>query len=45
MSAEDVHNILEPLLWATGLAVICFAAATLALYLHGRRMKADEGAE
>jgi hypothetical protein len=42
ISPDDVHMILEPLLWAAALAGACFVLATLALWRHGRRMKADE---
>jgi uncharacterized membrane protein YqiK len=45
MSPDDVHKILQPLLWAGALAVACFLVAVLLLWRHGRRMKAEESRE
>lgn len=42
MSPDDLHNILEPLLLATGTSLICFGAATVLLWRHGRRMKRED---
>jgi uncharacterized membrane protein YqiK len=41
MSPDDVHRILEPLLLAIAISVLCFAVATVLLWRHGRRMKRD----
>jgi hypothetical protein len=45
MSPDDVHKILEPLLWAAALSGVCFAVAVVLLWRHGRRMKAEEARE
>jgi len=45
MSPDDLHKILEPLLWAAALTGVCFLAAVLLLWRHGRRMKAEESRE
>jgi hypothetical protein len=42
MNPEDVHRILEPLLLATAISVVCFAVATFLLWRHGRRMKREQ---
>jgi hypothetical protein len=42
MSQESVHAILEPLLLAAAISLVCFAAATVLLWRHGRRMKREE---
>ena len=42
MRPDDLHKILEPLLLATALAVVCFAVAVFFLWRDGRRQKAED---
>lgn len=41
MSPDDLHKILEPLLAATALAILCFAVAVVFLWRDGRRQKQE----
>jgi hypothetical protein len=43
MSPDSVHKILEPLLLATAITVVLFAAVTVLLWRDGKRAKAEEG--
>lgn len=43
MTPDDIHKILEPLLAATAIAVVCFAIAVVLLWRDGRRQKAEDG--
>jgi uncharacterized membrane protein YqiK len=42
MNPEDLHRILEPLLLAVAISVVCYMVATILLWRHGRRMKRDQ---
>jgi sensor domain CHASE-containing protein len=45
MNPDSVHRILEPLLLALAISLVLFAIATVLLWRHGKRAKAEEAAQ